>query len=71
VLIHYEMLYRLSRLMPEKPTKHRYRVLAGVLGALCAHVIEIWLFAFGYYFMVHSGDYFMVNSGAFGALQRK
>ncbi len=61
VLIHYEMLYRLARLLPEKLARHRYHVLVGVLGALCAHAIEVWLFAFGYYFMV--------NSGVFGALQ--
>jgi len=61
VLIHYEMLYRLATLMPGKADKHRYHVLVGVLGSLCAHVIEIWLFAFGYYFMI--------SSGAFGTLQ--
>jgi hypothetical protein len=62
VLIHYEMLYRLSRWMPDTTTRHRYRVVVGVLGALLAHVIEVWLFAFGYYFMV--------NAGMFGTLQR-
>jgi hypothetical protein len=61
VLIHYEMLYRLATLLPRKADKHRYHVLVGVLGSLCAHVIEIWLFAFGYYFMI--------SSGTFGALQ--
>ena len=61
VLIHYEMLYRLATLMPGKATSHRYYVLVGVLGSLCAHAIEVWLFAFGYYFMV--------NSRVFGALQ--
>jgi hypothetical protein len=29
--------------------------LFGVFGALLAHVVEIWLFAFGYYFMHHQG----------------
>jgi ion channel len=57
VLIHYEMLCRLSTLMPRKASRHRYHILAGVLGALCAHIIEIWLFAFGYYFMVNSGKF--------------
>ncbi len=60
VLIHYEALYRLSLLMPIEARMHRYKILAGVLGALCAHVIEIWLFALGYYFMV--------NAEAFGTL---
>ncbi len=57
VLIYYEMLCRLSTLMPRKASRHRYHILAGVLGALCAHIIEIWLFAFGYYFMVNSGNF--------------
>ncbi len=61
VLIHYEMLYRLASLVPKKAVRHRYHVLVGVLGSFCAHVIEVWVFAFGYYFMV--------NSGVFGFLQ--
>jgi hypothetical protein len=62
VLIHYEMLYRLSNWMPDTTARHRYRVVVGVLGALFAHVIEVWLLAFGYYFMV--------NAETFGTLQR-
>jgi Ion channel len=57
VLIHYEMLYRLASLVPEKAARHRYHVLVGVLGSFCAHVIEVWLFAFGYYFMISSGEF--------------
>ncbi len=53
VLIHYEALNRLSILIPKLPIKHRLRVLFGIFGTLIAHVIEIWVFAFGYYFMVH------------------
>ena len=49
VLIYYEMLYRLSNWMPETTSRHRYRAVVGVLWALLAHVIEVWLFAFGYY----------------------
>jgi hypothetical protein len=57
------MLSELSvKWMPDTTTRHRYRVDVGVLGALLAHVIEVWLFAFGYYFMV--------NDGTFGTLQR-
>jgi hypothetical protein len=62
VLIHYEALYRLSILLPDKGARHRYYVLGGVLGALCAHVVEVWLFALGYYFMI--------QAGSFGTLQR-
>ncbi len=53
VLIHYEILRQLSLLLPRLPVGHQLRVLCGVFGALFAHVLEIWLFAFGYYLMVH------------------
>jgi prepilin signal peptidase PulO-like enzyme (type II secretory pathway) len=56
VLIHFEALNMLSILTPRIPVRHRLRVLIGIFGALIAHVIEIFLFAVGYYFMVnHSG----------------
>jgi hypothetical protein len=54
VMIHYEMLYRLSRLMPTLRIKHRYRLVVGIFGALMAHITEIWMFAIGYYFLTHS-----------------
>ncbi len=52
IMIHYEMLYQLSRLMPRLHMKHRYRVIVGVFGALLAHITEIWMFAFGYFFII-------------------
>lgn len=53
VLIHFEALNTLSILTPNISIKHRLRVLIGVFGALLAHVIEIWVFAFGYYLMIN------------------
>ena len=55
VLIHYEVLNKLSIIIPRIAYRHRIRIIFGIFGALFAHVIEIWLFAFAYYFMVHSG----------------
>ncbi len=52
IMIHYEMLFQLSRLMPKLVIKHRYRLVVGIFGALVAHIAEIWMFAFGYYFMI-------------------
>ena len=52
IMIHYEMLYRLSRLMPTLVIRHRYRLVVGIFGALMAHITEIWMFAFGYYFLI-------------------
>lgn len=52
VLVHYEALYRLGLLLPHLKISHRLRVLVGVAGAYCAHVVEVWIFAVGYYFML-------------------
>ncbi len=55
VVIHYEVLYKLTRILPRVKTKHRQRILLGIFGALIAHSIEVWVFAFAYYFMIRSG----------------
>jgi Ion channel len=64
VLVHFEALNLLSVLIPRLNVRHRFRVLFGVFGALFAHVIEIWLFAFAYYFKVRS-TYFGTLEGDF------
>ncbi len=50
VLIHYEFLRNISRLIPRMKIKHRFRIVFGVFGGLVAHSVEIWLFAAAYYF---------------------
>lgn len=57
VLIHFEALNLLSLMTPSMPVKHRLRVLIGVFGALIAHVIEVFIFAGGYYFMLHHAGF--------------
>ena len=64
VVVHYEFLYRLNRFIPRWHVLHRYRIVIGLLGALLAHAIEIWLFAIAYYFAV-STDVLGGLSGAF------
>lgn len=49
VIIHYEMLRLLTIKIPLLTVKHRLRVLSGIFGAICAHIVEILLFATGYY----------------------
>ncbi len=49
VIIHYEALYRLTRWLPRLGITHRYRIVLGVLGALTAHAVEVWVFAYAYY----------------------
>ena len=55
VVIHYEFLYQLTRMMPKIKIKHRFRIVLGVIGALIAHSLEIWVFALAYYWM-HGAD---------------
>ena len=51
VLIHYEFLYRFSRIIPRLKIKHRFRIVVGLFGALIGHVLEIGVFAIAYYFL--------------------
>lgn len=55
VIVHYECLMRLNSLMPRLQIWHQFRMVFGVLGALAAHAIEVWIFALGYYLM-HASD---------------
>lgn len=57
VLIHYEALSWLSMKLAKARLPHRFKVIFGVFGALCAHSVEIWIFAFAYYFMLRSGEF--------------
>jgi hypothetical protein len=50
VTIHYEMLVRLVPWLERMTVHTRQRVVFAVLVALAAHVIEIWIFAGGYYY---------------------
>lgn len=54
VLIHYEFLYWMTRLMPKLKSTHRFRIVLGVGGALVAHAVEVWVFAFAYYLLHHA-----------------
>ena len=57
VVIHYEMLRLLSVLIPRLRIKHRLRVLIGVFGTICAHMIEFCLFGLAFYLMVRDGGF--------------
>ena len=51
VTLHYEALNLLDRLT-KRLGNHRITLLFIMFGLLTAHVIEIWVFAFGYYVAV-------------------
>lgn len=41
---------RLDQLLPHLPVNKKFKVAIGVLVSMAAHAIEIWVFAFAYYF---------------------
>jgi len=52
VAIHYEFLFRLTMLMPKLKIRHRQRIVFGVIVALLAHTLEIFIFAIAYYGLI-------------------
>lgn len=64
VLIHYEFLRRLTMMLPVMRIRHRIRIVIGVVGALVAHTLEVWLFALAYWLM-HRLDGWGTLSGNF------
>jgi hypothetical protein len=57
VVIHYEFLFRLTRLIPMLTVRHRFRIVFGVGAALVAHSIEVWVFGLAYYLMHHAAGW--------------
>jgi len=57
VIIHYETLFQLAKRLPLVRVPARRRVLIGVMIILLAHILEIWLFALGYFAMIHFPDF--------------
>lgn len=54
VLVHYEMLGRLFEIIPRLPISRRFRVVVAVFGALVAHAIEVWIFAFAFLWYIRT-----------------
>lgn len=54
VLIHYEVLRYMSVTIPALSIRSHLRVLVGIFGALCAHIVEVWLFGLAYYWAHHT-----------------
>ncbi len=65
ILLHYEALFQLDKHLPRvEHIAPRFKVLLGVGSIFLAHVIEIWIFALGYYFTLQ----FPVMGGLAGEL---
>ena len=68
VIIHYECLLRLNDWLPRLKLWSRFRIVAGVFGALLAHALEVWCFALAYYLMVHAKGWGTLNGNFDGSL---
>ena len=55
--LHYEFLHQLTHLFPKLQFVHRKRIAIGVVVAMVAHAIEIWIFGVAYYFLHRSGNW--------------
>ena len=68
VVIHYEMLRLLSIVIPRLRIKHRLRVLIGVFGTICAHVVEVCRFGLAFYWMARLGGFGELSGNFDGSL---
>lgn len=51
VLLHYEALSALARLMPVLRLPRRMRITIAIFGMLIAHVVEVWIFGLAYWWL--------------------
>jgi len=66
VMLHYEALSWLSSWLAHLKTRHRRRVVFGILGVLGVHIAEIWIFACVAALLLLSrsfGDVYGITSG--------
>lgn len=68
ILIHYEVLNGLAIALPGLPVNNRLRVLFGMFGCFGAHVLEIWLFAAGFYWITGNGQLGRLQGNFHGTL---
>jgi hypothetical protein len=68
VMTHYEFLFRLTIRIPKMKINHRYRIVFGVMVAILAHAVEIWIFAIAYYFMTQIEDWGRLTGSFTGSL---
>ena len=55
--LHYEFLHQSNHLLPRFEFVHRIRIAVGVIIALIAHAIEIWIFGLAFYLLNRSGNW--------------
>ena len=59
--IHYEVLLGISHILHKLPEMHKIRnrlsMFIVIVGAILGHFIEIWIFAFIFYFLCQNGNF--------------
>ena len=68
VIIHYEILRLLSNMIPKMQIRLRLRVVFGVFGTICAHIVEICLFGCAFYLLNHQGSFGELTGAFNGSL---
>jgi hypothetical protein len=68
VIVHYEILYQLTVLQPRLKIRHRTKIVVSVFGAMLAHTIEVWVFAFAYFFMHRAAGWGHLSGNYDGSL---
>lgn len=68
VIIHYEILRLLSNIIPRMRIRLRLRVVFGVFGTICAHIVEVGLFGVAFYLMTHQGGFGELTGSFNGSL---
>ena len=64
--VHYEVLSNCNRLLQHLGRRHRRRIFVLILFILVAHLVEMWLFTFGYYYLIewqHLGELAGMSTG--------
>ncbi len=67
-MVHYAFLKQIVFILPKLHFAHSLRIVVGVFGALIAHVIEIWIFAAGYYLMLQGSGWGSLTGNFDGSL---
>ena len=62
-LIHFEALRWLAAFLLSTHGRFRMSLLVCMLGAMVAHVIEIWVFGVGYWYLTESGQFGSLEGG--------
>jgi hypothetical protein len=71
VVLHYEMLNFISKLLPKLPIPRRRRVSVAMLGLIITHIIEIFLFATAMYVVeVNSEEGGLIGHASIAAAER-